>query len=127
MATEDSVIRAWPQKDNAKTAESPGDSREAVRLAPASAAQALAEEAERGGGPYAEAPEYKDSFGRTLFDGRSSEDGSVTVVFPADRVTDVPSQSLVRIVSVPDRREFLASVTSGPFCEPDAFRRRRRS
>ena len=68
-----------------------------------------------------EGPEYRGSFGRTLFDERASQDGSVTVVFPADRIGDIPSQSLIHIISVPDRHEYIASLTSGPFCEPDGL------
>ena len=45
----------------------------------------------------------------------------MTVVFPAERIGDVPSQSLIRIISKPDCHEYVATVTSGPFCEPDGL------
>lgn len=101
--------------------ENTGTIEEAVRLAPISAAQTLAEDAALGGGSFAQSSEYQGSFGRTLFDDRASEDGTVTVVFPADRIGDIPSQSLIHIISVPDRHEYVASVSSGPFCEPDGL------
>ena len=45
----------------------------------------------------------------------------MTVVFPPERIGDIPSQSLLRIISKPDRHEYIASVTAGPFCEPDGL------
>src|SRR5258708_25414314 len=84
----------------------------AVRQAPVSAAQTLADDAANNGGALAEEPDYQGSFGRTLFDDRASEDGTVTVVFPPERIGDIPSQSLIRIVSKPDRHEYIASLTA---------------
>lgn len=130
MASENNVIRAdtWPQRPgdplgqaDSEATENAGAAEDMVRPAPVSAAQTLADDAERGGGPFQEGPEYEGSFGRTLFDDRASEDGSVTVVFPAERIGDIPCQSLIRIVSVPDRHEYIALVSSGPFCEPDGL------
>jgi uncharacterized protein len=132
MVTDDNIIRAetWPNRGRlqdssgetcAPAVDNAGRADEAIRPAPVSAAQTLADDAERGGGSFTEGAEYRGSFGRTLFDERASEDGSVTVVFPADRIGDIPSQSLIRITSMPDRREYIASVTSGPFCEPDGL------
>jgi DNA helicase HerA-like ATPase len=93
----------------------------AVREAPVSAAQTLAEDAANNGGAFAGDPDYQGSFGRTMFDDRASEDGTVTVVFPPEHIGDIPSQSLIRILSKPDRHEYIASVTAGPFCEPDGL------
>lgn len=132
MATDDNIIRAetWSHRGRlqdssdetgAPAAGNAGQAEDAIRPAPVSAAQTLADDAERGGGAFTEGPEYRGSFGRTLFDERASEDGSVTVVFPAERIGDIPTQSLIRIISVPDQREYIASVTSGPFCEPDGL------
>lgn len=98
-----------------------GDADSAVRPVPISAAQTLAEDAASNGGAFAPDPDYANAFGRTLFDDRASEDGTVTIVFPPDRIGDIPSQSLLRIVSKPDRHEYVATVTSGPFCEPDGL------
>src|SRR5215471_17472236 len=130
MAKEENVIRAesWtPQprvqnvKGEATMPLSDDQSEDAVREAPVSAAQTLAEDAAHNGGSFAEDPDYQGSFGRTLFDDRASEDGTVTVVFPPERIGDIPSQSLIRILSKPDRHEYIASVTAGPFCEPDGL------
>jgi hypothetical protein len=131
MASEDNVIRAGSWSSPARGQDMKGEptmpssdtsqSLDAVRQAPISAAQTLAEDAVNNGGAFAQDLDYQGAFGRTLFDDRSSEDGSVTVVFPADRIGDIPSQSLIRIVSKPDRHEYIASVTSGPFCEPDGL------
>jgi uncharacterized protein len=94
----------------------------AVRAAPASAGETLARDAEEGGGPFNEPTEYEGSIGRTTFDDRSSADGTITVVLPPDNIDVTPSQSLLKILSMPDRREYVASVTAGPFCEPDGMR-----
>jgi DNA helicase HerA-like ATPase len=97
------------------------DASSSVRPAPVSAAQTLADDAADNGGSFSPDPDYANAFGRTLFDDRSSEDGTLTIVFPADRIGDIPSQSLLNIVSKPDRLEYIATVTSGPFCEPDGL------
>jgi DNA helicase HerA-like ATPase len=130
MEKKDNLIRteSWtprprvqsPQEE-ASMPSSDVQSDESVRDAPLSAAQTLAEDAVNNGGAFAEDPDYQGSFGRTLFDDRSSEDGTVTVVFPPERIGDIPSQSLIRIISKPDRHEYIASVTAGPFCEPDGL------
>ena len=129
MTEKDNVLNttAWAERTRASgAADSSHAKRDAstaphVRPAPTSAAQSLADEAKRNGGSFDEPVEYRGAFGRTLFDDRGSEDKSVTVVFPADRLGDVPSQALMRIVSMPDRHEYIASVTAGPFCEPDGL------
>lgn len=97
------------------------DASSAIRTAPASAAQTLADDAANNGGSFSPDPDYANAFGRTLFDERSSEDGTLTIVFPADHIGDIPSQSLLNIISKPDRLEYIATVTSGPFCEPDGL------
>ena len=121
MASDDNVIRAdtWNPRSGGATGERLPE--ETVRSAPASAGQTLAEDAADNGGAFEEDPDYVGAFGRTLFDDRASEDGTVTVVFPAERMGDVPSQSLIRIVSKPDGHAYVATVTSGPFCEPDGL------
>src|SRR5262249_31735899 len=130
MAKEDNIIRAesWTPRPHVQDLKgettmpsSVDQSGDAVREAPVSAAQTLAEDAANNGGAIAPGPPYQGSFGRTLFDDRASEDGTVTVVFPPERIGDIPSQSLIRILSKPDRHEYIASVTAGPFCEPDGL------
>ena len=93
-----------------------------VKPVPEAAGSNLLADAVNNGGPFEDTAEYKGSVGRTTFDDRSSVDGTVAVVLPSDNVDLMPSQSLVRIISVPDHREYIASVTSGPFNEPDGLR-----
>lgn len=71
---------------------------------------------------FEEPPDYVGSVGRTMFDTPGAQDGSVTVLLPADDIAAVPVQSLVRIRSLSDRRNYLGIVTSGPFAEPDGLR-----
>lgn len=95
---------------------------ETIREFPAEALAALEEDSIRVGGSWEEPEEYAGSVGRTMFDSPRSEDGSVTVLLPREHVQRLPSQSLVRIQSVPDGREYLGVVVSGPFAEPDGIR-----
>lgn len=71
---------------------------------------------------FEEPPEYVGSVGRTMFDSPGAQDGSLTVLLPADDIAAVPVQSLVRIRSLGDHRDYLGIVTSGPFAEPDGLR-----
>jgi uncharacterized protein len=66
-------------------------------------------------------PAMEGAIGATMFDLPSSEDGTVTVLLPEERIADAPSQSLVRIKSR-DGRRYLGVVTAGPFAEPDSLR-----
>jgi hypothetical protein len=79
-------------------------------------------DAQQHGGPWQEPEAYIGSVGRTMFDTPSSDDNTVTVVVPRDTMERLPSQSLVRIRSVPDEREYLGVVVKGPFAEPDGLR-----
>lgn len=65
------------------------------------------------GGPLEEPDEYKGSIARTMFDMATSNDGTVTILFPKDRLQELPRQSLVRIKST-DKRFYLGVVVSGP-------------
>jgi len=67
-------------------------------------------------------PIYKGAFGRTLFDTPGSADGELTVVMHAEEIEKVTSQALLRIVSYPDERRYVATVTAGPFYDPDGIR-----
>jgi uncharacterized protein len=88
---------------------------------PSTSMDRLQELADRHGGPYVEPAEYSGSIGRTLFDSMQSQDGTVTVVLPKEDIDRVPSQSLLRIKSMPDGREFTGIVSAGPFAEPDGL------
>ena len=61
------------------------------------------------------------TMGRTMFDGPSSEDGTITVLLPNESLRLVPTQSLLRVHS-PDDRTYLGIVVSGPFAEADGLR-----
>lgn len=74
------------------------------------------------GGEWQEPAEYKGAVGRTMFDLPTSEDNTVTVLLPREEISKVPSQSLVRVRSVPDERVYLGIVVKGPFAEPDGLR-----
>lgn len=88
---------------------------------PSSALEALDDIAEDAGGPYVESPEFQGSVGRTMFDLPSSTDGTITVVLPKEQIEIVPSQSMLRIKSM-DGKTYIATVTAGPFAEPDGMR-----
>jgi uncharacterized protein len=59
-----------------------------------------------------------DADGRTLFDTPTSNDGTVTVVFPQERFAKWRSQALAKIVSREDGRVYLAQVVKGPYAAP---------
>ena len=80
------------------------------------------QEITRAGGEWSEPPEYADAMGRTMFDLPTSEDNTVTVLLPRDEIHAAPSQALVRIRSISDRRQYLGIVVKGPFAEPDGLR-----
>lgn len=90
--------------------------------APSAAFASIEATAQTNGGEYRPPTEYAGSFGRTLFDSQSSEDGLITVVMPPDEVEHVTTQALVRIHSYPDNRIFVGAVSEGPFYDPDGLR-----
>jgi len=65
-------------------------------------------------------PELADAVGFTHFDTTSSQDNVVTVLMSRDDMHQLASQTLVRIKSREDKREYLGVVIKGPFSEPDA-------
>ena len=69
-------------------------------------------------------PALAGAVGATMFDLPASEDHSVTVLLPQEKVQQAPSQALVRILSRRggDGRKYLGMVTAGPFAEPDSLR-----
>ncbi len=74
------------------------------------------------GGAYEIPPDETDAVGRTMFDSPNSRDNSVIVLMPPENIGRFPSQSLVRIRSKGDNREYIGIVTAGPFAEPDGLR-----
>lgn len=98
-----------------------------VQSVPAEALTNLEEEIAAAGGEWQEGPEFEGAVGRTMYDTPTSKDNTVTVLLPADKIAQVPSQSLVRIKSRPkdkggDGRQYLGAVVEGPFAEPDGLR-----
>jgi uncharacterized protein len=73
--------------------------------------------------PSWEEPEaYRGSVGRTMFDAPGAKDNTITVLLPNESIQQVPAQSLVRVKSHPDERNYLGIVVAGPFAEPDGLR-----
>lgn len=85
-------------------------------------AQQLAAEIEHFGPPKLANPDDAGSVGVTMFDLPGSNDLTVTVLLGYDHLQQAPSQSLVRIKSRKDGRNYLGVVTAGPFAEPDGLR-----
>jgi DNA helicase HerA-like ATPase len=92
-----------------------------VKAIPKAVMKAVESDIAAAGGELKEPPEYEGSLGRTMFDMPSSDDGTVTVLLPRERMAELPRQSLVRIKST-DKRSYLGVVVSGPFAEPFGLR-----
>src|SRR5206468_982572 len=91
---------------------------------PADLLQRLQADIARAGGETPADPALEGAIGATMFDLPGSEDNSITVLLPKDRMQLAPSQALVRIRSRSggDGRCYLGIVTAGPFAEPDSLR-----
>jgi DNA helicase HerA-like ATPase len=80
------------------------------------------------GGPYRPPEGTEGAVGFTHFDAPASEDNTVVVLLAKEQMETLPSQSLVRIRSLPNKeeksqqRDYLGVVVSGPFAEPDGLR-----
>ena len=88
---------------------------------PENAFETLDVDGESAGGPWTPPTEYKDSIGNTMFDTPSSKDGTITVLLPNENIDALPSQALVRIESLLDKRTYIGAVVEGPFAEPDGL------
>lgn len=82
----------------------------------------LAAEIAAAGGPKPAHPDDAGSVGVTMFDLPGSSDLTVTVLLSRDQLQSAPAQSMVRIKSRADGRNYLGVVTAGPFAEPDGLR-----
>ena len=111
-------MTAQPRDDDHEDSPVPATDRTAASHV---AVKKLLESSEVAGGSRELPRAYEGSFGRTLFDTPGSEDGSVTIVMPPDRILDVTSQALLRIESYPDGRRYIGSVSAGPFFDPDGI------
>lgn len=65
-------------------------------------------------------PELENAVGFTHFDTASSQDNLITVLMTREDLHKLPSQTLVRVKSLEDKRSYLGVVVRGPFSEPDA-------
>ena len=92
-----------------------------VLRTPDEAFEAIALDSEEAGGAWKPAPGTEGCIGYTMFDTRSSEDGSITVLMPNENIDGLPAQALVRIASRGDERTYLGAVIEGPFAEPDGL------
>ncbi len=91
-------------------------------LIPEDALERLDQDIAQAGGEWTEPAEYRGAVGRTMFDLPSSEDNTITVLVPREEISKVPSQSLIRVKSMPDERRYVGIVVKGPFAEPDGLR-----
>lgn len=95
---------------------------DASQAVPDDVFEQINQDVEQVGGPWQLPTEYVGAVGRTMFDLPTSEDNTVTILLPRDEIGKAPSQSLIRIKSVPDSRVYLGIVVKGPFAEPDGLR-----
>lgn len=93
-----------------------------VSPVPAPVLAALEEDIQQAGGEWQPRPEDEGCIGWTMFDTPQAKDGVVVGLLPGGNVGQVPNQSLVRIKSVEDRRQYLGVIQEGPFAEPDGLR-----
>jgi DNA helicase HerA-like ATPase len=99
-----------------------GDTHDGAAPVPESARRAIAELTAAAGGEWTDP--YPGSIGRTMYDTPLSEDGTVTVLLPPEKLAGLPAQALVRIghPDHEDGRVYLGAVVKGPFAEPDGLR-----
>lgn len=107
---------------NENTVAADGHGDDLFTAPPSDVFHSIEADAEAAGGEWKEPAAYEGSVGRTMFDTPSSEDNSITVLLPRESMELVPAQSLVRIKSVQDGRDYLGVVIKGPFAEPDGIR-----
>ncbi len=109
---------------NVKTLEklTAAEEAEGVETIPADALSRIDQDSKQAGGEFVMPAEYIGSIGRTMFDLPTSDDGTITMILPRETIDAIPSQALVRIRSVLDKRSYLGAVVKGPFAEPDGMR-----
>lgn len=93
-----------------------------ITATPAEAFKAIDEDSANAGGAWVPPAGYEGSVGSTMFDAPSSKDGTVTVLMANVNIDKLPSQALVRIDSLADKRTYLGAIVEGPFAEPDGLR-----
>lgn len=102
-------------------AEHPPAPPEIVRRLPEETLAQLRADMQAVGGPYQPPAGDEDVAGRTMFDTPTSDDDTIPVLVPKDRIGALPSQAMVRIRSG-DHRSYLGVVVRGPFALPDGLR-----
>lgn len=95
---------------------------EAIRELPEEVFKAVDQDVELAGGEWKVPPEFEDAIGFTMFDSPASEDNTVVVLQTKENLGKAPSQAMVRIKSISDKRSYLGVVVKGPFAEPDGLR-----
>jgi DNA helicase HerA-like ATPase len=98
------------------------DSEQLVCEVPNEVFESLNQQAEKNGGEWQLSPEHEGCIGWTMFDMPSSNDGTIIVLLPQEKIEASPRQSLVRVKSLGDQRSYLGAVVEGPFAEPDGLR-----
>ncbi|MFB1483690.1 ATP-binding protein [Corallococcus sp. RDP092CA] len=66
-------------------------------------------------------PELANAVGFTHFDTSNSDDNMLTVLMTRDDLHRLASQTLVRVKSRADKRDYLGVVVRGPFAEPNGI------
>ena len=82
----------------------------------------LSQVADEMGGPYQPPEGTEGAVGFTHFDAPSSEDNTIVILLAKENMGELPIQTLVRIKSLEDKRDYLATIVSGPFAEPDGLK-----
>lgn len=77
--------------------------------------------AEKNGGVFKPDAEHEKAVGYTHFDSYRSEENRITVLLTMEKMDSLPLQAMVRIKSRKDNREYIGTVVSGPFAEPDGL------
>lgn len=89
---------------------------------PTEALERIRQDMNGAGGPYQPPADRAGAAGVTMFDTPLSDDNSILVLVPKDKIGRLPSQAVVRIKSLQDDRVYLGVVVRGPFAMPDGLR-----
>ncbi|RKG67187.1 ATP-binding protein [Corallococcus exercitus] len=106
--------------DGNKPAPQQGPPRPLISPTPARTLNELADISNRAGLNAPPDPELANAVGFTHFDTSNSDDNVLTVLMTRDDLHRLASQTLVRVKSREDKRDYLGVVVRGPFAEPNA-------
>ncbi len=101
------------------TAQKQDAPRPLINQTPARTLSELADISNRAGTMPQLDPELASAVGFTHFDTSSSDDNLLTVLMTRDDLHRLASQTLVRVKSREDKRDYLGVVVRGPFAEPN--------